>query len=474
MQLDEKNNPLNAEENQSAIEVKITDEVPEVKTETIEQTAEIVPENNAEITENVAGILPETETEVLEKSETATTDEKCKSVPKKTRRISVGGFISAILFIVIIFLAVILLVFDIDNKIEDFLSKEENSVTDTAKNPNYDESDVEHIVINLPVSDKPVVEPKYYVDEETGLLTTEGVAQKVMDSQVLIGCYTDNPYQMSSLGSGVILTSDGFILTNAHVVDGVSAIKVKLNNGNQYEAELIGIDVDIDIAVVKINADETLIAAELGNSDQAVLGEQVGAIGAGGSLENSITFGHIACKSREIYTLYEKSGKLDCIQTTAGINPGSSGGALVNMYGQVIGIPVGGYDPSLFDGIGFAININDVIPVAEDLMRYGYVVGRAKIGILYIPIDPTTAAMYEIPFGLVIESFEPDCDIATKGLMPFDVITHIDGIEITNYAMVADILAEKYAGETVTLSIYRRTITEEVSEFDVEITLAQK
>ncbi len=448
------------------------DEVLE-NTETQEQTPEetdvvTATEENTEILESKENPI-EITNEVLETSPIEKTDEIPPQNKKPKRKLGVGGIIAMISIVVALFITVC--AFEISNYISSIIDQGYNSQSNDRLD--VDQEELDRIVINLPVSDKPVIDPEYIADPKTGLLTTEGVAEKIIDSQVFVGCYYDNPFTMGSAGSGIILTSDGFILTNAHVIDGAVKIKVELGNGKQYEAEVIGVDVTMDIAVLKINATD-LIAAELGNSDQAVLGEQVGIAGAGAWLENSISFGHISSLNREIKTDFELGGKLNCIQTTAALNPGNSGGALVNMYGQVIGIPVAVMDPSSYNGIGFAININDVIPVAEDLMKYGYVVGRARLGILYQTIDSYTAIESDIPLGLLIVEIDPASDLANYDVQVYDIITHVDGIECYDNEVINDIIATKRAGDTITLTIYRRTITDVEMSYNVKVKLIQK
>lgn len=397
-----------------------------------------------------------------------------KPEPKKLSKVAIAVLISliSVMFVIIIVLSVI-----VAQKSAEFNSKKNNSTfgsfeTQTAAEtkPSKNNKKVE---ITIPTSRKPVLETKYYADEETGLLTTEGVAQKVLPSQVLIGVYNDTPYKMTSLGSGIILSTDGYILTNAHVVDESVKLKAQLNDGRQFEAELVGIDRKQDIAVVKIDADN-LVSAEIGNSDDAVLGEQVAVIGAGGSLENSITFGYISALEREIETNYSSSGVLNCIQTDAALNPGNSGGALVNMYGQVIGISVGGLDHEVYDGIGFAIEINDAIASAEALIENGYVPGRARLGITFISLSGDVAELYGVADGLCVMDIDPTCDVATKDIQPYDIITAIDGYPVRDLDTVMEAIDGKYAGEEVTLTVYRKTVTEEVTVFEVNVKLEQK
>lgn len=400
-----------------------------------------------------------------------------QNVQPKKKRLSAAWTAIIVALIAVMFVTIVILSVVVAKKAAALdKTKSESSFssleTQTASEKNKDK-DTKRVRITLPTSPRPVLEAKYYADEETGLLTTEGVAQRVLPSQVLIGVYSDTPYQMTSLGSGIIISTDGYILTNAHVVDEEAQFKAQLNDGRQFEAKLVGIDRKQDLAVVKIEADD-LVSAEIGNSDEVILGEQVAVIGAGGSLENSITFGYVSALGREIETDYSSSGTLRCIQTDAALNPGNSGGALVNMYGQVIGISVGGLDHVVYDGIGFAIEINDAVPVAEALIENGYVPGRAKLGITFLAIDSATADELGVESGLCVMDVDPTCDIATKGLQPYDIITEIDGKPVKDLDSVMDILDEKIAGEEVTLTVYRKTITEEVTTFEITAKLEQK
>lgn len=396
-----------------------------------------------------------------------------QNVPPKKKRLSAVWTAIIITLIAVMFVTIIILSVVVAKKAAALDKTKSESSFSSLETQTASEKDTKRVQITLPTSPRPVLEAKYYADEETGLLTTEGVAQRVLPSQVLIGVYSDTPYQMTSLGSGIIISTDGYILTNAHVVDEEAQFKAQLNDGRQFEAKLVGIDRKQDLAVVKIEADD-LVSAEIGNSDEVILGEQVAVIGAGGSLENSITFGYVSALGREIETDYSSSGTLRCIQTDAALNPGNSGGALVNMYGQVIGISVGGLDHVVYDGIGFAIEINDAVPVAEALIENGYVPGRAKLGIVFIAMDSTTAESLGVESGLCVMSVDPTCDIATKDLQPYDIITEIDGKPVKDLDSVMDILDEKIAGEEVTLTVYRKTITEEVTTFEITAKLEQK
>ena len=398
-----------------------------------------------------------------------------QNVQPQKKRLSAVWTAAIVSLIAVMFVTIIILSVIVAGKASDLeKTKSESSFSSLETQTASDrDKDAKRVQITLPTSPRPVLEAKFYADEETGLLTTEGVAQKVMQSQVLIGVYADTPYKMTSLGSGIIISTDGYILTNAHVVDEEAQFKAQLNDGRQFEAKLVGIDRKQDLAVVKIEADD-LVSAEIGNSDEVILGEQVAVIGAGGSLENSITFGYVSALGREIETDYSSSGTLRCIQTDAALNPGNSGGALVNMYGQVIGISVGGLDHVVYDGIGFAIEINDAVPVAEALIENGYVPGRAKLGVVFIAMDSATAESLGVVEGICVMSVDPTCDIATKDLKPYDIITELDGKPVKDLDSVMEVLDDKIAGEEVTLTVYRKTVTEEVITFEITAKLEQK
>lgn len=395
--------------------------------------------------------------------------------PPKKKRLSAPWIVAICVAIAVMFGIILFLCAEIIVKLSSFpeqSGKFDNLETQTAELNKS--SGGAKVNITLPTSPRPVLEPEHYADEATGLLTTEGVAEKVMQSQVYIGIYNDGPYKESVRGSGIILSADGYILTNAHVIDGAKEIKISTNSGDQYEAKVVGIDKKSDAAVIKVEPKTPLTAAEIGDSDTAVIGEMVAVIGSAGHFENSITFGYISALDREVETTYSSSGKLNCIQTDAALNPGNSGGALVNMYGQVIGLSVGGMSHEYYDGIGFAININDIVPIAESLIENGYVVGRPRVGIMYYPVTTELAAQYDIPIGLCVAEADPSCDVATKDIQPYDVITEIDGMAVYDADTVEKAMEGKIAGQTVTLTVYRKTVTEEEITFTVDIVLAQK
>ena len=266
----------------------------------------------------------------------------------------------------------------------------------------------------------------------------------------------DNSSGAASEGSGVITSSDGYIMTNAHVVDGATALKVVLSNGKSYEAKLIGSDTVTDLALIKIEA-TGLTAAEFGDSSNLKIGDEVVAIGnpGGSELVSSATFGNVSALNRTITdsdTGYTRS----CIQTDAAINPGNSGGALVNMYGQVVGInsskltQVGGTSA---EGLGFAIPISTAQPVISSLKQYGYVKDRAVLGISGRMVDATTARIYGLSnTGFVIQKIT-NTELTKAGVAAGDMITKIDGTTVASSGTITSIVTKKKAGDTVKLSL---------------------
>ena len=249
-----------------------------------------------------------------------------------------------------------------------------------------------------------------------------------------------------------------------------------------YDAKVIGRDAKTDIAVVKINA-EGLKPAVLGNSDEAVVGEQVIAIGNPANLASTVTDGIVSAVNRKISS--DSTGfEMDCIQTNADISPGNSGGALVNMYGQVIGITSSKYVSAEFEGLGFAITINEATPVIEELIKNGYVGGRFKIGIqLYDRsaqgnIDKIQEALgFDLPKdfkGVYILKIEKDFDIANTDLKEGDFITAINGKTVSTYHELYDTISSQYkAGDKVPATCAHIDKDGNVSYYDIEFKLVE-
>lgn len=331
--------------------------------------------------------------------------------------------------------------------------------TPQASFPNSGEGQEDRSEDSLPPANLPELTIKEHpVTEESssanGVLSTVEIAKRVRSSVVGIAQYSAfDTFTPSSQGSGIIINSDGYIVTNAHVVEGATGINVELDNGETYAAKLIGIDTKTDLAVIRIEAGN-LVAAEFGNSDLLQVGERVIAIGnpGGTALAGSVSQGIVSGVNR---TLSDGSYTSTYIQTDAAINPGNSGGALVNEYGQVVGINSAKVAAVDYEGIGFAIPISEAKPIIDQLLQYGYVKGRAKLGITGQVINEALSQINSIPVGVYIWSIDPTSELAGKNVTQGDIITAIDGQKIADFNDISAILETKSPGDEVTLTLYR-------------------
>lgn len=279
-------------------------------------------------------------------------------------------------------------------------------------------------------------------------LTAAQVYEKVNPSVVGICVY--NSSGIGANASGVIYSKDGYIITNDHIYSEVGAAKFKIYtyDGKEYDADYVAGDKVSDLAVLKIK-NGTFTPAVLGNSEQIIFGENVVAIGrpGGASDSSSITKGIISATSRRVQTTSNYSSRL--IETDSPINPGSSGGALVNMYGQVIGITSSKLASSEVDAIGYAIPTTTVNRIVKELINSGTVLTRAKLGITYNAIDSVTADVGNYKYvGLYVDSVSSDSDLYGK-ISKGDIITHINGTEITSDEVVLDIIEAAKAGDEI-------------------------
>ncbi len=254
-----------------------------------------------------------------------------------------------------------------------------------------------------------------------------------------------------ALGSGVILSKNGYIVTNYHVVSGATKIIVKTINGKEYKAKLIGTDPKTDLAVIKINA-KNLKPITIANSDKLQVGDLVLAIGNPFGLRESVTAGIVSALNRTSIGLNDYE---DFIQTDAAINPGNSGGALVDMKGRLVGInsailtKSGGNN-----GIGFAIPSNMVKFVVTSLITKGKVV-RGYLGVMISNIDASKAKLYGIDHGVLINNVQPHSAASKAGLKPGDIIVAVNGEKVNNAGELRDKIAFKGAGAEVVLTVYR-------------------
>lgn len=319
--------------------------------------------------------------------------------------------------------------------------------------------------------------------DENGKYTTEGVANAVRPSVVEIYTYSDSLHtSLLGTGSGIIISEDGYIVTNAHVLQSDGYHQVITCDDETYDAKIIGRDSKTDIAIVKISA-SGLKAATLGDSDEVVVGEQVMAIGNPAGLSGSVTDGIVSAVNRKIKA--DSTGfEMNCIQTNADISPGNSGGALVNMYGQVIGITSSKYVSSSYEGLGFAITINEAQPIIEELINQGYVPGRFRIGIQLVDMgsEYNIASIeeelgYELPDnfkGIYIVEISEDSNIANTDLEAGDFITAINGKSICTYDELYDTISSNYgAGDYVPATCAHVSKNGDVEYYEIEFMLME-
>ncbi|MBQ2846923.1 MAG: trypsin-like peptidase domain-containing protein [Clostridia bacterium] len=333
----------------------------------------------------------------------------------------------------------------------------------------------------LKINESPVTPTKVSLG---GVLTPAQIHAKLSKSNVGIVVYTQNSNSSAGEGSGIIMGEDStgtytYIITCAHVINdaGVS-VRVQTENGITYDAEIVGFDTRTDLGVLKIKA-KGLPAAEFGDSSSLVVGDPVYAIGNPGGIEffGSLTGGFISAIDRPVSS--EIGYTMKCVQHSAAINPGNSGGMLVNAYGQVIGINSQKIAATDYEGMGFAIPITSAKSIIEDLINYGYVPNRPKLGITYYPVSASAqysmiAQIKGLPAGtLIINDISSDGSLANTEARKYDMITAVDGKPLTT----ADVLLEKIdngkVGDKMTLTLCRVNSNYSIDEFDVEVTLVE-
>ena len=283
-------------------------------------------------------------------------------------------------------------------------------------------------------------------------LTAQEVYAKVNPTTVLV---VAEQGESASVGTGVIMTADGYVITNAHVISGGETCWVVLANGMDYTAQLVGYDTDEDLAVLKLENAQDLPVAEFGNSDLAVVGDRVYAIGnpLGIELRGTLTEGILSAINRDV----ELEGRiLNVLQTTAALNNGNSGGPLINRYGQVIGINTlkmsgtGAPDEATVEGLGFALPISSASFVINDIIADGKFHGTPTLGIMVATYDTedggTIVAAVEVAAGSAAEE---------AGVETGDIILAVNGQEITTTAELMAIRRQHTIGDTLTLTILR-------------------
>ncbi len=288
--------------------------------------------------------------------------------------------------------------------------------------------------------------------KDTDQMTEAQVYEKVDKSVVGIVIY--NSSGKGSQASGIVFSNDGYIVTNDHIYSEIAAPKFKIytHDGKEYDAVYVAGDKVSDLAVLKVK-DAKLEPAEFANSDELYHGEHVVAIGRPNDAteSSSITSGIISAVSRRIQSTSNYSSRV--IQTNSAINPGSSGGALVNMYGQVVGVTSSKLASVEYEGIGYAIPTTIMKRIVDELISEGKVISRAKLGVTYTAIDSVSKEISNQKYiGLYIATVAQDSDLYGKA-EEGDVITHINGTEITSDDIVLDIIESSSAGDKISLTI---------------------
>ena len=323
-----------------------------------------------------------------------------------------------------------------------------------AEVPSYETAQVKNEFAGLVVEESPKsVENRPAEDDRA--LSLQQIYEKVSPSVASISCILRNG---SGTGTGIVMSEDGYVITNYHVIENAQRIDVLLGKNVSYTARLVGGDETTDIAVLKVDA-IGLNPAEFGDSDALRVGDAVVAIGdpLGAELRGTMTDGIVSAINRDL----NLSGrKMTLIQTNAALNSGNSGGPLINCYGQVIGIntmKMSNYSPTstTVEGLGFAIPIAAAKPIIDELVVQGYVSGRPAIGIRGQSLDLRAQLFYHLPSGIIITEILPDSNAAQMGLKTDDVIVAFNGVSISSLEDLVRIKSDCTAGDSVQLTVYR-------------------
>ncbi len=317
-----------------------------------------------------------------------------------------------------------------------------------------------------------------------GVMTSEQVYNHVKDVNVGVIVYSHS--QVAGEGSGIIVGEDDtktytYILTAAHVIaDSGIEVQIQFSDETECEAEIIGVDSKTDVGVLRVKK-TGFKAATFGNSDNLTVGQKVYAIGNPGGTEffGSFTSGMISAIDRPVPT-NNTSYDLPCIQHNAAINPGNSGGALVNEYGQVIGLNSSKISSTEYEGMGFSVPTNTVLEVYNQIILYGYVTNRPKLGITYIPVSSdysysAIAWKNDLPYGsIVIATIDETSDLANNNVKVGDIITAVDGKELETTDILLETIENAKVGDKLKLTICRVSNNGTVeSTFDVTIKLVE-
>ena len=301
-------------------------------------------------------------------------------------------------------------------------------------------------------------------DEADGALSLQEIYKKCIGSVVSI---TASAQSGKSSGTGIVLSADGYLITNHHVIENAQVIAAQTSDDRQFQASIIGSDEASDLAVLKVDATD-LQPAEFGDSGKLAVGDRVVAIGdpLGAQLRGTMTSGIVSAINRDLEV---NDRTMTLIQTDAALNNGNSGGPLINCYGQVIGIntmKLRSYYSTTAEGLGFAIPMAVAKPILEELMENGYVAGRPAIGISYDTLPLAFRIYYNLPEGVYISAVYDGSDAQAKGVAAGDIITAVNGTRVTSIDELNRVKNQFTAGDSITLTLYNGG-----SYRDVEVTL---
>ena len=470
------NNIPQEEENQALpveeeVQEMLTEQTPEPQTEEIpEHQAEAIPEPEAEeISDHQGEAIPEprVETTIINKaapfedsphiSSAVSQQSDVPGKPKKKRKLwkpLVALFLAACLVIGTCAITAYVVNSSWENRIDKMEEQFEAEMTNLEE---QFEAEMTSLEEKIQQSGDIVLMPGNPDGSSEGLFTPSQVYAANVKSVVMIYNKVNSKGSMSvSTGSGFIITADGHVVTNQHVVEGNGTITVVTTDGTEHSAQLIGADDANDVALLKIEA-ENLRPVKLGSSSDLIVGDQVAAIGNPlGELTSTLTVGYISAKERDVNT---DGFAINMLQTDAAINSGNSGGPLFNMRGEVIGITTAKYSGTSstgasIEGVGFAIPIDDVVDILTDLATYGHVTG-GYLGVMVSDMDPEAANYYGIPVGAYVQEVTPGYAAQRAGLRAKDIIVELGGYEVRNVNGLTRALRHFEAGDETTIVVYR-------------------
>ncbi len=404
-------------------------------------------------------------------------------IPPKKKKEKKKGLAGKIVFVILICISIISSSVAIGVSMANSNGSGSSSITDNNPQQNgaTDSADKHGSGATPSMEDSPASFSEY---SGKGAMTSEQVYSYVKDINVGVIVYSHS--QIAGEGSGIIVGEDEtktytYIITAAHVIaDSGIEVQIQFSDESECEAEIIGVDTKTDVGVLRVKK-TGFKAATFGNSDNLTVGQKVYAIGNPGGTEffGSFTSGMISAIDRPVPT-NNSSYDLPCIQHNAAINPGNSGGALVNEYGQVIGLNSSKISSTEYEGMGFSVPTNTVLEVYNQIILYGYVTNRPKLGITYIPVSSdysysAIAWKNDLPYGsIVIATIDETSDLANNNVKVGDIITAVNGKKLETTDILLETIENAKVGDTLKLSVCRVNNNGTIdSTFDVTIKLVE-